>query len=543
MLHFEKWKVAVIAVICVLGLVYSAPNLLSQDQRDSLPSWLPNQSVNLGLDLQGGSHLLMEVNAAQVLDDRLKDIVESIRNELREIKPRVKRSGFRIDGMTVSFEVRDADRMEQVEGIVRDIARSGSNGGFVGTGAPEIEVTTEGGRIMATLTEDGAAARLTAVVQQSVEIIRSRVDELGVSEPTIQQQGVDRVLVQAPGVDPDRLLEIIGKTAKMTFHLVDFTADPYADRVPPGSMKLYERVESVDGEQPSAEEAPRIPYVVRKKIEVSGEHLVDAQPTFDQGQPVVSFRFNSVGAKLFGQITLDNVDRPFAIVLDNEVISAPRINSPILQGSGIITGGFTVQSANDLALLLRAGALPAELTPVEQRAVGPDLGADNIAAGKLASVLGFGFVIIFMIVAYGPVFGIAANVALITNLVLILGALSSLQATLTLPGIAGIVLTIGMAVDANVLIFERIREELRNGRSPLNAVEAGYKRAFTTIVDANVTTGFAAAILFAMGSGPVKGFAVTLGLGIISSMFTAILLSRLLIATWLRRTRPATLTV
>jgi protein-export membrane protein SecD len=543
MLHFEKWKIAVIAVVCLLGVAYAVPNLLSQDTRDNLPSWLPNQSVNLGLDLQGGSHLLMEVDAEQVLNDRLRDIEESIRNELREIRPRVKRSGFRTVGNTVTFEVRDLARMEQVESIVRDVARSGTNGGFVGAGSPEIDVSVDGSTISATLTEDGAAARLTAVVQQSVEIIRNRVDELGVSEPTIQQQGVDRVLVQAPGVDPDRLLDIIGKTAKMTFQLVDITADPYGDRVPPGSVRLPERVEKVEGEEETDEDAPRIQYVVRKKVEVSGEHLVDAQPTFDQGQPVVSFRFDSVGAKKFAKTTLDNVDKPFAIVLDGEVISAPRINSPILQGNGIITGGFTVQSANDLALLLRAGALPAKLTAVEQRAVGPDLGADNIAAGKLASLLGFGLVIIFMVVAYGPVFGMAANVALVTNLVLILGALSSLQATLTLPGIAGIVLTIGMAVDANVLIFERIREELRNGRSPLNAVEAGYKRAFVTIVDANVTTGFAAAILFAMGAGPVKGFAVTLGLGIISSMFTAILLSRFIIATWLRRTRPATLTV
>jgi protein-export membrane protein SecD len=535
MLHFEKWKVAVIAVVCVLGLVYAVPNLLSEDDRKTIPGWLPNQSVNLGLDLRGGSHLLMEVDTETVINDRLNDIVESIRNELREIKPRVKRSGFRINDLTVSFEVRDPARMDQVLGIVRDVASSGSPGGFVGTGGPEVDVSTDGNRIQATLTEQGVTSRLTAVVQQSVEIIRSRVDETGVSEPTIQQQGADRILVQVPGIESDELIRLVGTVAKMTFHLVDMTADPFADRIPPGSMRLFEPPETEGGEP--------VPYILRKKVEVSGEHLVDAQPTFDQGQPVVSFRFDSVGAKQFGKVTTENVDRLFAIVLDDEIISAPRINSPIIQGSGIITGGFSPKSANDLALLLRAGALPAPLTIVEQRSVGPDLGKDSIEAGKIASVLGFGLVIIFMFVSYGPMFGLAANTALVTNLVLILGALSSLQATLTLPGIAGIVLTIGMAVDANVLIFERIREELRNGRSPLNAVEAGYKRAFTTIVDANVTTGFAAAILFAMGSGPVKGFAVTLGLGIISSMFTAILLSRLIVATWLHRTRPATLTV
>jgi len=535
MLHFEKWKIAVIAVVCLMGLAYAVPNLLTQETRNSIPDWLPNRSVNLGLDLQGGSHLLMEVDSQTVIDDRLNDIVESIRNGLRDIRPRVKRSGFRVDGLVVSFEVHDADRMDQVLGVVREVANANSSAGLLGAGTPEVLVSTDGNRVIATLTEEGVTARLTAVVQQSVEIIRSRVDELGVSEPTIQQQGTDRILVQAPGVEPDRLLSIIGKTAKMTFHLVDMTADPFADRIPPGTMKLFEPAETEGGE-------PR-PYILRKKVEVSGEHLVDAQPTFDQGQPVVAFRFDSVGAKQFGKVTLENVDRLFAIVLDDEIISAPRINSPILQGNGIITGGFTVQTANDLALLLRAGALPAPLAPVEQRAVGPDLGADSIAAGEIACLIGFLAVILFMLIAYGPVFGMAANVALVTNLVLIMGALSSLQATLTLPGIAGIVLTIGMAVDANVLIFERIREELRNGRSPLNAVEAGYKRAFTTIVDANVTTGFAAAILFAMGSGPVKGFAVTLGLGILSSMFTAILLSRLIIATWLRRTRPAVLKV
>jgi len=535
MLHFEKWKIAVIAVFVVLGIAYAVPNLLSEDDRKAIPSWLPNHSVNLGLDLRGGSHLLLEVDSETVINDRLTDMVDSIRNELRLVEPRVLRSGFRIEDLTVSFELRQPERMEQVLGIVRDVVNTSGAGGIVGVSGPEVAVTTEGNRILATLTEEGVNNRLTSVVQQSVEIIRSRVDETGVSEPTIQQQGTDRILVQVPGIDSDELIRLVGTVAKMTFHLVNMTADPFADRVPAGSMKRFERSE-VEGGEPT-------PYILFKKVEVSGEHLVDAQIAYDQGQPVVSFRFDSVGAKKFAKVTTENVDRLFAIVLDDEIISAPRINSPIIQGSGIITGGFTPKSANDLALLLRAGALPAPLTIVEQRSVGPDLGKDSIEAGEIASLLGFGLVIIFMFVSYGPMFGLAANTALVTNLVLILGALSSLQATLTLPGIAGIVLTIGMAVDANVLIFERIREELRNGRSPLNAVEAGYKRAFTTIVDANVTTGFAAAILFAMGSGPVKGFAVTLGLGIVSSMFTAILLSRLIVALWLRRTRPATLTV
>ncbi|ANK81215.1 MAG: protein-export membrane protein SecD [Rhizobiales bacterium NRL2] len=541
MLHFEKWKIAVIALVCLLGLVFTIPNFLSEDTRSEIPDWLPNQSINLGLDLRGGSHLLLEVDREAVIDDRMTDIVETIRTDLGDVSPRIRRSGFQRDGRSVAFEIRDPARLDEAVDVVRDTVQTstGVGGGFAagfGGGGPGTEVETEGNRIIVRLTDDGVAQRMVQVVQQSIEIVRKRVDELGVAEPTIQQEGLDRIIVQAPGLDdPERLKEILGKTAKMTFHLVDQSADPFGDRVPPGSMRLYE--------QPDVEGGQARPWIIRKKVEVSGEHLVDAQPTFDQGQPVVSFRFDSVGAKRFGKITSENVGRPFAIVLDDEIISAPRINSPILQGSGIITGGFTAQTANDLAVLLRAGALPAPLTILEERTVGPDLGADSIAAGELAAGLGFLFVVIFMVVSYGPVFGMAANVALVTNLVLIMGTLSSLQATLTLPGIAGIVLTIGMAVDANVLIFERIREELANGRSPINAVEAGYKRAFVTIVDSNVTTLIAAAILFGMGSGPVRGFAVTLGIGIVSSMFTAILLSRMIIATWLRRRRPALLNI
>ena len=538
MLYFAKWKIAVIGLVCLLGLLFTIPNFLSEQTRSEIPDWLPNQSVNLGLDLRGGSHLLLEVDGEAVVNDRMTDIEETIRNDLGDVSPRIRRSGFKRDGRTISFEIRDPARLDQAVDVVREAVRTNASLGsaFGATGGPETEVETDGNRILVSLTDDGVAARMVSVVQQSIEIVRKRVDELGVAEPTIQQQGLDRIIVQAPGLDdPGRLKDILGKTAKMTFHLVDTGADPFTDRVPPGSMKLYE--------QPDTEGGQKRPWVVRKRVEVSGEHLVDAQPTFDQGQPVVSFRFDSVGAKRFGKITSENVGRPFAIVLDDEVISAPRINSPILQGSGIITGGFTAQTANDLAVLLRAGALPAPLNILEERTVGPDLGADSIAAGELAAGLGFIFVVVFMFLAYGPVFGTAANTALVTNLFLIMGALSSLQATLTLPGIAGIVLTIGMAVDANVLIFERIREELSNGRSPLNAVEAGYKRALVTIVDANVTTLIAAAILFGMGSGPVRGFAVTLGLGIASSMFTAILLSRLIVSAWLRRRRPATLKI
>jgi preprotein translocase subunit SecD len=372
--------------------------------------------------------------------------------------------------------------------------------------------------------------RRQSVVEQSIEIIRRRIDETGTREPTIQRQGEDRILVQLPGVkDPERIKKLLGKTAKLTFHLVDPTtplADAFQGRVPPGSVLL-----------PAAEGEGISHYVVRKRVRVSGERLIDAQPTFDQGRPVVSFRFDTLGGKKFGDTTRDNVGKQLAIILDGAVISAPSIREPILGGSGIITGRFTVKEVQDLALLLRAGALPAPLTILEERTVGPSLGADSIA-----SLLGLVLVVAAMALVY-TVFGIMADIALFINLVLIAGVLSLFQATLTLPGIAGIVLTIGMAVDANVLIFERIREEVRAGRTPISAIEAGYRRALTTIIDSNVTTLIAALLLLIFGSGPVKGFGVTLSIGIATSMFTAIMVTRYMVVTWLRQRRPSALPI
>jgi preprotein translocase subunit SecD len=367
-------------------------------------------------------------------------------------------------------------------------------------------------------------------------MVRRRIDEVGTREPTIQRQGAARILVQVPGEkNPDAIKRLLGQTAKLNFHLVDLdTSVPQAlsGNLPAGSM-LLEGAEDEGGGQ----------VVVRKRVEVSGENLVNAQPTYQQNEPVVSFTFDNVGARKFGNVTRDHVNELLAIVLDDRVISSPRINEPILGGNGIISGSFTVESANELAILLRAGALPAPLTVVEERTVGPDLGADSIAAGKWAGVIGLIAVMVFMALYYGPIFGLAADIALAVNLILIAALLSMLQATLTLPGIAGIVLTIGMAVDANVLVFERIREEARVGKSPIAAVDTGYREAMRTIIDANVTTLIAAVLLYAFGSGPVRGFAVTLGCGIITSMFTAIMLTRLLISTWLRRSRPAMLPV
>jgi preprotein translocase subunit SecD len=534
MLYFAPWKIALILAVCLAGLVFTAPNFLSHEQARSLPSWLPHQQINLGLDLRGGSHLLLEVDVRKVIAERLENLVDSARSELRSA--RIGYTGLGIAGDAVTLKLRDAAQTAQAVEALRKLAVPVGGILGLGGGGADISVTSQpDGTITLRLSEQATLERARNAVQQSIEIVRRRIDETGVSEPTIQRQGADRILVQLPGIDdPGRVKRLLGKTAKMTFRLVDTAADPGVPP-PPGAEVLLG-----DEGEPGG---PR-KWVVFKKVEVSGDNLVDAQPTYDQrsGQPVVSFRFDSVGAKRFAETTRANVGKPFAIVLDERVISAPVIREPILGGSGQISGNFTVQSANDLAVLLRAGALPAPLKILEERTVGPDLGADSIAAGRNATILGFLLVCAYMVAAYG-MFGGFAIVALVLNLFLILGALSLLQATLTLPGIAGILLTMGMAVDANVLINERIREEARLGKSPIAAMDAGFGRAFSTILDSNLTTLLAMVVLFAMGSGPVRGFAVTISIGIATSMFTAIMVSRLMMVQWLRRRRPAMLPV
>lgn len=525
MVYFPKWKAILVIVICVLGFLFALPNVLSEQVDEELPTWLPHKQIALGLDLQGGSHLLLEVETDAVVRELMESLVDTVRTELREA--RIQYTGLGVDGDAVAVTIRDPAQLDDARTRLRDLSQD------------TIVQSGEGGRLRLVLTEQALRDRKASAVQKSVEIIRRRIDETGVREPTIQPQGEDRILVQLPGIeDPERMKDILGKTAKMTFHLVDSrtsATEAMAGRVPPGSTLI-----------PSADEVdqagrPQM-YVVRKRVVVSGENLVDAEPTFERGRPVVSFRFDTRGGKQFGDVTRDNVGQILAIVLDGKVISAPRIREPILGGSGVISGNFTVEGAQDLALLLRAGALPAPLTILEERTVGPGLGADSIAAGEVAAVVGVVLVTLFMIVAYG-FFGVLAVVALGINLVLIMALLSVLQATLTLPGIAGIVLTIGMAVDANVLIFERIREETRAGRTPISALDAGYSRAFSTIVDSNVTTLIAALLLYIFGSGPVRGFAVTLSIGIVTSMFTAIMLTRLFVITWMRRRRPQLLPV
>ncbi|WP_142850646.1 protein translocase subunit SecD [Telmatospirillum sp. J64-1] len=522
MIYFSKWKIALILAVCLAGFVFAAPNLLSRQQADQLPDWY--QPVNLGLDLQGGSHLLLEVDVQAVLQEQLNSLVEAVRNDMRQ--NRIRYADLGVVGTSVQLRLLDQAQFEEARNSLRRLDSD-----------VEVQVRDNGLAVL-TYTEQAQTVRRNAVVNQSIEIVRRRIDELGTREPTIQRQGEDRILVQLPGVsEPERVKELLGRTAVLSFHLVDHSTsveEALRGRVPPGSMLLPSIEQDMSG-QPAH-------YVVRRRVELSGDLLVDSQPAFQDNRPVVSFRFNTQGARRFGDLTQQNVNRQLAIVLDNQVISAPSIREPILGGSGVITGRFSVQEANDLALLLRAGALPAPLVVLEERTVGPDLGADSIRAGQIATVLGLVLVLAFMLVAYGTL-GVFANIALLVNLALLLGALSLLGATLTLPGIAGIVLTLGMAVDANVLIFERIREEMRNGRSLINAVDAGFKRAIVTILDSNLTTLVAAILLFQFGSGPVRGFAVTLAIGLVTSMFTAVWVTRLLMSTWLRYSKPKSLPV
>jgi protein-export membrane protein SecD len=524
MLYFSKFKSLSILLICLLGIIFAFPNLLSQNTLTALPKIIPHKQINLGLDLRGGSHLLVEVQSSVRASERMDDLYDEIRIELRRNKillSDISQSNNQLK-ITLSDDGFKGDLLDIIESLSQNVR------GQLGTGqlADELDIMEQiDGSILVSMTEEAKSDLLRRSVDQSIEIIRRRIDELGTKEPTIQRQGDSRILIQVPGLDdPKRLKELLGTTAKMTFHLID----PFYDggNVSRSSMQLKHANNDNT-------------YVVERRSIIGGENLVDAQPGFDSqtNQPIVNFRFDGQGSRKFGKITTDNVGKLFAIVLDNEVISAPIINEPILGGSGMISGSFTVQEANDLAILLRAGALPAPLVILEERTVGPGLGADSIKSGQIASILGLLLVLIYMFLSYGR-FGIYSNISLLINLSLIVAVLSILQATLTLPGIAGIILTIGMAVDANVLIFERIREEISNKKSVINAIDNGYKRARTTILDANITTFIAAIILFQLGSGPIKGFSITLAIGIITSVFTAFTLTRFLVAMWIKRSNP-----
>jgi protein-export membrane protein SecD len=524
MLYFPTWKVVVILATCALGLLIALPNVFRGDWLAGLPTWLPARQVQLGLDLQGGSHLLLQVDTSALLAERLDSLVDETRLALR--KADVGYVGLGVAGEAVTLRLRDPNDHDKARETLSDLD-------------PDLAVAiAEDGQVTMALSEQAVLARRDSAVEQSIEIIRRRIDETGTREPTIQRQGADRVLVQLPGVDdPERIKALLGKTAKLTFRMLDpsvTVAEAKLGHLPAGS-------ELLPGDERDAQGQPT-EYVVRKRVMVGGDSLTDAQPAFQQGMPVVNFQFDGAGGRRFGDATTENVGQRMAIVLDGRVISAPVIREPITGGRGVISGNFTAQSATDLALLLRAGALPAPLAIIEERSVGPGLGADSIRAGIIASVVGVVLVMAFMVVFYG-FFGLIAVLALIVNGVLLVAAITLLQATLTLPGIAGIMLTIGMAVDANVLIYERIREEVRLGRTPISAIEAGFKRAMTTIIDSNLTTLIAGLLMFGLGSGPVKGFGVTLSLGLATSVFTAVTLSRLVVATWLRRTRPKALPI
>lgn len=527
MLYFARWKVAAILGVIALGILLCLPNFLP---RSALPSWAQRQ-ISLGLDLRGGSYLLLEVDLNRVAHDRLEAIADGARTRLRQSNTGYTAITTDEPNRRVTVRLRDPAQADAAAAQLRDLANPVTSS--TGATSPDIEVaSTPDGTLTVTVTQAGLLARASGAVDQSVEIVRRRVDETGVAEALVARQGQDRVLVQLPGVDdPNRIKELLGRTAKMTFHLLDENANPQATVPPPGTMFLTgER----DGQR----------YAVRRQVAVDGANLSDARASQDPQtrEWVVSFTFDSVGSRRFADITRANVGRPFAIVLDDKVLTAPVIREPITGGRGQISGSFNAQSASDLAALLRAGALPAPLTVVEERTVGPELGADAIRAGLIALGTGTFLVLLYMGTAYG-LFGWFANLALLVNLVLTGAALSLLGATLTLPGIAGIVLTLGTAVDANILINERIREEAHAGRAPASALESGFSKAYGTILDSNVTNLLAMAALYIFGSGPVKGFAVTVALGTFVHLFTATTLVRLMISVWFRSRRPRSLPV
>ncbi|SUE43774.1 bifunctional preprotein translocase subunit SecD/SecF [Roseomonas gilardii subsp. rosea] len=527
MLYFARWKVAAILGVIALGILLCLPNFLP---RSALPSWAQRQ-ISLGLDLRGGSYLLLEVDLNRVAHDRLEAIADGARTRLRQNNIGYTAITTDEPNRRVTVRLRDPAQADTAAAQLRDLANPVT--ASTGATSPDIEVASApDGTLTVAVTQAGLQARASGAVDQSVEIVRRRVDETGVAEALVARQGQDRVLVQLPGVDdPNRIKELLGRTAKMTFHLLDENANPQATVPPPGTMFLTgER----DGQR----------YAVRRQVAVDGANLSDARASQDPQtrEWVVSFTFDSVGSRRFADITRANVGRPFAIVLDDKVLTAPVIREPITGGRGQISGSFNAQSASDLAALLRAGALPAPLTVVEERTVGPELGADAIRAGLIALGTGTFLVLLYMGTAYG-LFGWFANLALLVNLVLTGAALSLLGATLTLPGIAGIVLTLGTAVDANILINERIREEAHAGRSPASALESGFSKAYGTILDSNVTNLLAMAALYIFGSGPVKGFAVTVALGTFVHLFTATTLVRLMISVWFRSRRPRSLPV
>ncbi len=522
MLEFPRWKMLFVMLVCLASLVLALPNALSEKARQQLPSFLPNATMPLGLDLRGGAHLLLELDDQAYLDGHLKEMLARLRQSLRKEQIGYSAIGLNAGVLTVNLRpetIADKDVLALARALDADASAALS-----------------GSVLTVTFDEAGRKTILQRLLSQSLEIVSRRVNETGTKEPVIARQGEKRILVQVPGLDnPEQLKKLLGKTAKMTFHMVneELSPDQVVSGIVPADTKLLSVAER-------GGDLAKLP--VYAEVSLSGEMLTGANASYQDGLPVVEFSFNRQGAQIFGEITASNVGRRFAVVLDDTIITAPVIRSAILGGRGIIEGNFTVEGANELAMLLRAGALPAPLTIIEERSVGPSLGQDSIDAGFRASIIGTALIVGFMILSYG-LFGVFACIALVMNMVMLIAALSLIQATLTLPGIAGMVLTMGMAVDANVLIFERVRDEITAGKSPVAAIDSGFKIAFGTIFDSNLTTLIAALLLFVFGSGAVKGFAVTLSIGIGCSMFTAILLTRLLAIWWVKSARPKTIPI
>ncbi len=534
MLDFPRWKVIGITLVLVIGVLFAIPSLLPASARASYPSWLPQARINLGLDLAGGSHLLLQADTSDVARQRLEQMEEALRTEMRRAEPRIEIGDISTQGGRISFLVRNPAQVDAAREIAYNQTQPIGLGGNRDWNVQVVDTS----RIVMVPTAAGLAEALDQALATAREVVYNRVDPEGTKEVTVVRQGGSRILVQVPGLqDPEGLKQLLGKTARLEFKLVDQTADPSLvaqGRAPAGSQVLPYPSNPAGG--------PAI--AVQRRAMVTGDQLIDAVQGFDPqtNAPVVNIRFDGAGGRRFGRVTQENVGKPFAIILDDVVISAPNINEPILGGQAQISGNFTTQTANDLAVQLRSGKLPVELRVIEERTVGPDLGADSIRLGAYASLFATLAVLAFMLITYGR-FGVYATIALVLNALLILGIMAVFNATLTLPGIAGFVLTIGAAVDANVLINERIREELRRGRRVLDALDTGYKEASTAIFDANITNVIAAALMFYFGSGPVRGFAVVLMIGIVTSVFTAVNVTRMLVALWARKTRPKELTI
>lgn len=530
MLHFTRTKSILTLLTCLVGLLLALPNFFTKEQLAGWPDWLPKKQMPLGLDLRGGAHLLLAMDPEEIKKDWFNSLREVTRRALREQK--IGATGIGVQNGALQVKLAKSEDFENALKELKKIPAPISNA-IVSRGGYDLEVSkgTEENTILIKPTEAGIQQRITDAANSSIETVTRRVNSMGTSEATVVRQGTDRILIQYPGLqDTTELKEVLGKTAKLTFHEVhpSVTAEDAKLGTTPAGYKIY------PGSKEEGERAGS--YLLREIPVVQGDELSDAQPGFDHrnGQPVINFRFNQSGARKFGKFTSENVGKPFAIVLDDQVLSAPVINEPIMQGSGQISGGdFTVESTNALAIQLRSGALPTKLTIVEERTVGPSLGADSIEAGKHAGIIGAIGVFALAVFAYGT-FGLFACAGLVVHLLLTIALMTLIGSTLTLPGIAGLVLGIAMAVDANVLIYERIREELRTGKPAITAIDAGFTRAFITIADSQLTTLACALIMFWLGSGPIRGFAVTLTIGILTSIFASVTFVRLIISYWIK---------